>query len=53
MALNNAAKERMLQLIEAKKNGTTQNSKMERPEKSIQGKSKPKKMKKNGGLFDK
>lgn len=47
------AKERMLQIIEAKKKGNTGNLKIERPEKSIKGHSKPKKMKKNGGLFDK
>jgi hypothetical protein len=53
MALNQTAKEKMLQLIEAKKQGNLQNNKSERPEKKIKGVSKPKKMKKNGGLFDK
>ena len=53
MALNDTAKEKMLQLIEAKKNGNGKKGKTERPEKSIQGTSKPKKIKKNGGLFDK
>ncbi|GEM_PF-1108628 len=52
MALNDTAKEKMLQLIEAKKNGNGKKGKTERPEKSIQGTSKPKKMKKNGGLFE-
>ncbi|WP_294099700.1 hypothetical protein [Proteiniclasticum sp.] len=53
MALNNTAREKMLQIIEAKKQGNGKNGKSDRPEKSIQGTSKPKKMKKNGGLFDK
>lgn len=53
MALSKEARKRMEEIIEAKKNGQGLGAKKERPEKSIKGVSKPKKMKKNGGLFDK